>query len=243
MNKKNTSKNILIVGGGSGIGRAIALSLSKSDHNVVIAGRRKDKLEDVALESTGRIIQKQVDLTDRKSVSNLFDWFDKAVGKIEILINAAGINIPNRTISSITSEEWDKVININLTGSFNCLKETLSRMRIRKSGLIILINSVAGKRAVPLAGVAYNASKFGMHALAVSASEEEKGNGIRITNIYPGEVNTPILDERLSPPSTEYREKILQPQDIAKVVSTIVELPERAHIPELIIKPSSQSFV
>jgi NADP-dependent 3-hydroxy acid dehydrogenase YdfG len=140
-------------------------------------------------------------------------------------------------------EEWDKVININLTGAYNCVKEALERMRPRKDGLVIFINSVAGRRAVPLAGVAYNASKFGMSALGISVGEEERENGIRITNIYPGEVNTAILDERLVPPTPEHRASILQPEDIAEVVSTVVNLPARAHVPELVIKPSKQSFV
>ena len=96
---------------------------------------------------------------------------------------------------------------------------------------------------MPLAGVAYNASKFGMSALGISVGEEERENGIRITNIYPGEVNTAILDERLVPPTPEHRASILQPEDIAEVVSTVVNLPARAHVPELVIKPSKQSFV
>ena len=146
-------------------------------------------------------------------------------------------------MEELDPEEWDRVIKINLTGAYNCMKEALDRMRPRKSGLIILINSVAGRRAIPLAGVAYNASKFGMSALGISVGEEERENGIRITNIYPGEVNTPILEERNVPPTQEHRASILQPEDIADVVSTVVHLPERAHVPELVIKPSRQSFV
>jgi NADP-dependent 3-hydroxy acid dehydrogenase YdfG len=116
-------------------------------------------------------------------------------------------------------------------------------MRLQKQGLIILLNSVAGRRSVPLAGIGYNASKFGMSGLGVGVAEEEKENGIRITNIYPGEVNTPILDNRKIPPTQDHRESILQPEDIASVVMHICGLPERAHIPEIVIKPVKQSFV
>ena len=237
------SKNILVIGGGSGMGREIALTLSKQGHRICIAGRREDKLDEVSTESGEGIKTCSVDVTDRNSVAELFFWFDQKMGDLDILINAAGINIAKRTMLQLEPEEWDKVININLTGAYNCLNEALSRMRLRKAGLVIFINSVAGRRAVPLAGVAYNASKFGMSALGISVGEEERKNGIRITNIYPGEVNTAILDERLVPPTPEHRASILQPEDIAEVVSTVVNLPTRAHIPELVIKPSKQSFV
>jgi NADP-dependent 3-hydroxy acid dehydrogenase YdfG len=237
------SKNILVIGGGSGMGREIALTLSKQGHRISIAGRREDKLKEVSTESEESIKTCSVDVTDRNSVAELFTWFDQEMGDLDILINAAGINIAKRTMLQLEPEEWDKVININLTGAYNCVNEALNRMRPRKDGLVIFINSVAGRRAVPLAGVAYNASKFGMSALGISVGEEERENGIRITNIYPGEVNTAILDERLVPPTPEHRASILQPEDIAEVVSTVVNLPARAHVPELVIKPSKQSFV
>lgn len=236
-------KKILIIGGGSGMGRAIAHKLAKEKAIISIAGRRKDNLLAVAKQCEHEITICPTDVTDRKSVAELFSWFDHEVGEIDVLINAAGINIANRSMEELDPEEWDRVIKINLTGAYNCMKEALDRMRPRKSGLIILINSVAGRRAIPLAGVAYNASKFGMSALGISVGEEERENGIRITNIYPGEVNTPILEERNVPPTPEHRASILQPEDIADVVSTVVRLPDRAHVPELVIKPSRQAFV
>jgi NADP-dependent 3-hydroxy acid dehydrogenase YdfG len=240
---KNHRKKILIIGGGSGMGRAIAQKLANENAFVSIAGRRRENLLEVAKQCKHEIKICPTDVTDRKSVAKLFSWFEHEVGEIDVLINAAGINIANRSMEELDSEEWDRVIKINLTGAYNCIKEALDRMRPRKSGLIILINSVAGRRAIPLAGVAYNASKFGMSALGISVGEEERENGIRITNIYPGEVNTPILEERNVPPTPEHRASILQPEDIADVVSTVVHLPERAHVPELVIKPSRQSFV
>lgn len=236
-------KKILVIGGGTGMGRDIALKLKDEGAEVAISGRRVEKISEVSELSDSKIKFHPVDVTDRTSVATLFTWFKQNVGKLDVLINAAGVNIANRTIKNLDPHEWDKLIQINLTGAYNCMREALNQMRINKSGLIISINSVAGKRAIPLAGVAYNASKFGMSALGVSVGEEERENGIRVTNIYPGEVNTPILDERLNPPSAEHRESILQPSDIAEVVATVVRLPERAHVPELVIKPSQQSFV
>ncbi len=240
---KIAEENILVIGGGTGMGKAVAIKLSQDGFNVAISGRRAEKLRETVDKSELKIKSHTVDVVDRISVAQLFTWFEKNIGKLDILINAAGINTANRTIENLDPNQWDNLVQTNLTGAYNCVREGLEKMRPQKSGLIILINSVAGKRAIPLAGVAYNASKFGMSALGISVGEEERENGIRITNIYPGEVNTPILEQRTNPPSTEYREKILQPNDIAEVVSTIVKLPARANIPELVIKPSKQSFV
>lgn len=238
-------KNILLIGGGSGMGKASAIALSQFGAKVVIAGRKKNNLDSTKLESQSpeNILAKESDVTDRRSLDELFSWFDKEVGNLDCLINAAGINVAMRSMQELDPEDWDRLININLTGSYNVLRSGLELMRPQKKGLIILINSVAGKRSVPLGGIGYNASKFGLTGLGLGLAEEEKNNGIRITNLYPGEVNTPILDERKEPPGQEHRDRILQPEDIASVIVEICNLPERVHIPELVIKPAKQSFV
>jgi NADP-dependent 3-hydroxy acid dehydrogenase YdfG len=146
-------------------------------------------------------------------------------------------------MEELSPEDWDRLIQINLTGSYNVLRLALKRMRPQKKGLIVLINSVAGKRSVPLAGIGYNASKFGMSGLGIGVAEEERNNGIRISNLYPGEVNTPILENRKEPPGEEHRQSILQAEDVASVILHLCQLPERVHIPELVIKPTLQSFV
>ena len=226
------------------MGQAIALILAQSGAKVAIAGRKMQSLKNTANKyNQNEILCKQADVTDRDSIKELFQWFDKTLGKIDCLIHAAGINVVMRSMKELSPENWDKLIEINLTGSFNVMHFVLERMRVQKNGLIILINSVAGKRSVPLAGIGYNASKFGMSGLGVGVAEEEKDNGIRITNLYPGEVNTPILENRKNPPSQEHKESILQPEDIASVVLEICGLPDRVHIPELVIKPARQSFV
>mgnify|MGYP001245106552 CR=1 FL=1 len=238
-------KNILLIGGGSGMGKASAIALSQFGAKVVIAGRKKKNLESTKLDSklSENILLKESDVTNRRSLDELFSWFEKEVGILDYLINAAGINVSKRSMQELDPEDWDQLININLTGSYNVLRSGLELMRAKKKGLIILINSVAGKRSVPLAGIGYNASKFGLTGLGMGLADEEKNNGIRITNLYPGEVNTPILNQRKEPPSKEHRERILQPEDIASVIVEICNLPERVHIPELVIKPAKQSFV
>ena len=238
-------KNVLLTGGGSGMGQATALALAKNGANVAIAGRNKENLNaTVSLaQATEKISAKEADVTDRNSLENLFQWFDAEFGRLDYLVHAAGINVAMRSMEELSPDDWDRLIQINLTGSYNVLRLTLSRMRPQKKGLIVLINSVAGKRSVPLAGIGYNASKFGMSGLGIGVAEEERNNGIRISNLYPGEVNTPILENRKRPPGEEHRQSILQAEDVASVILHLFQLPERVHIPELVVKPTLQSFV
>jgi len=245
MTENLKGKNVLLTGGGSGMGKATALALAKNGANVAIAGRNKENLASTVslAQATEKISAKEADVTDRNSLEDLFQWFDVEFGTLDYLVHAAGINVAMRSMEELSPDDWDRLIQINLTGSYNVLRLTLNRMRPLKKGLIVLINSVAGKRSVPLAGIGYNASKFGMSGLGIGVAEEERNNGIRISNLYPGEVNTPILENRKEPPGEEHRQSILQAEDVASVILHLCQLPERVHIPELVIKPTLQSFV
>ena len=227
------------------MGKATALALAKNGANVAIAGRNKKNLASTVslAQATEKISAKEADVTDRNSLEDLFQWFDVEFGTLDYLVHAAGINVAMRSMEELSPDDWDRLIQINLTGSYNVLRLTLNRMRPLKKGLIVLINSVAGKRSVPLAGIGYNASKFGMSGLGIGVAEEERNNGIRISNLYPGEVNTPILENRKEPPGEEHRQSILQAEDVASVILHLCQLPERVHIPELVVKPTLQSFV
>ena len=227
------------------MGAASALTLAGAGAKVAIAGRRAEKLKKVVADAPDdSVIRcKTADVADRESLASLYSWFDVEMGALDILVNAAGINVPKRSVTELSTDDWDNVLKVNLTGAFDCLRLALERMRPKKDGLVVMLNSVSGKRSNPLGGVAYNASKFGMTALGSCVGEEERENGIRITNVFPGEVNTPILDQRPVPPSPEHRAGILQPEDIAKAILTLAELPPRAHVPELVIKPASQSYL
>jgi NADP-dependent 3-hydroxy acid dehydrogenase YdfG len=210
-----------------------------------VAGRRADALETTCqdYDGPGTLLAHAVDVTDRASVGQLVDWFQEAIGPIDIFVNAAGINIPNRTMAEMRPEQWDEVLTINATGAYNCLAAVLPQMRERQSGTIIQISSIAGKRALSLAGVAYCASKFAMTALGTAVAQEEAEHGIRITNIYPGEVDTPLLARRPAPPTPEHLARILKPQDVAELVVTICALPPQAHVPEVVIKPLGQLYL
>jgi NADP-dependent 3-hydroxy acid dehydrogenase YdfG len=241
---KLAGKTALVTGGGTGIGAGCALALAREGCHVAIAGRRVDKLAELArgFDGTPAIKTHVVDVADRKSVAELFRWAEHELGRIDVLVNSAGINIPKRSMQDLSPEDWDKVMAVNATGAYNCIREALPKMRERRDGLIVNINSTSGVRAGLLGGVAYSASKFAMAALGITVAQEVRELGVRITNIYPGEVETPILDHRPVPVSAEQRAKILQPEDIAAVLVTIASLPPRANVSEIVIKPTTQPF-
>ena len=237
-----TGKTAAIVGGGTGIGSGIALAFSNAGAKVIIGGRREAKLNEVAEQARNRILTRQIDATDRDSVAAFFEHAFTELSQIDVLVNAAGMNIRTRKMCDMTPEQWDELLQVNLTSAYNTMYSVLPHMRERGDGLIINISSVAGKRALSLGGIAYCASKFGMTALGTAAGNEESSNGIRITNVYPGEVETPILDQRPEPVSADRRAKMLQPEDIGALAVTIASLPPRAHVPEIVVKPTVQEY-
>ena len=237
-------KTAVVTGGGSGIGLAIARALAAASCRVAIGGRREGLLRQAVEEWPGEpaMIYHTVDVTDRKSVSQFFDWANDRFGTVDILVNSAGMNIAKRTMAEMTPQQWDEMMAANATGAYNCMHAVLPLMRSRRNGLIMNISSIAGKRASSPAGIAYSASKFAMTALGTAVALEEAPRGIRVTNIYPGEVNTPILDSRPNPVSEEHKASILQPEDIGPLVVAIALLPPRAHVPEIVIKPTMQEY-
>ena len=237
-------KTAIVTGGGSGIGAATAVALAEHGAQVLVTGRTESRLQAVVQSGpdANPIRCQTCDVADRDSVRDVFAWARAELGPVDILVNSAGINIPNRGLRELTPEDWDRVLQINTTGSFNCMWQVLPDMRQRQEGLIVNIASIAGCRASLLGGVAYSASKFAMAGLGLTAGLEERAQGIRVTTIYPGEVETPILDQRPTPVTAEHRGRILQPEDVAAAVLLVALLPPRAHIPELVIKPTSAAY-
>ena len=238
-------RTALITGGGSGIGRAVAHAFLAEGCRVAIAGRTEAKLREVN-EEAGRspnLCFRACDVANAEAVKQLVQWATQQLGRIDILVNNAGLNIQKRGVRDLTVESWQQLLRANLDGAFYCIHAVLPQMLERRDGVIINISSIAGKRANPLGGGAYAASKFGMSALSHCLGAEEKDSGIRCSVIYPGEVDTPILESRPQPVTPEQRARILQPEDVAEAVLFVATLPPRVSVPELIIKPTSQVFV
>jgi NADP-dependent 3-hydroxy acid dehydrogenase YdfG len=238
-------KIALVTGGGSGIGLAVARAFLQEGARVAIAGRDEKKLQDAArgLEGGERVMYHAADLTEPVHVQALVQGVTKKLGSVDILVNNAGLNIKERAFRELTPERWQLLVRGNLDSAFYCTRAVLPDMLRRRDGLIINISSTSGKRAGPLGGAAYSAAKFGMAAMGICVAAEEINSGIRVSNIFPGEVDTPILINRPTPVSDEHRARILKPEDIAAGVLFVATLPPHVSVPELVIKPTTQMYI
>jgi NADP-dependent 3-hydroxy acid dehydrogenase YdfG len=237
-------KVAIITGAGSGIGASIARHFVGAGAQIVITGRSAEKL-DAARELTGvseRVRTFVMDVADRGQVHELIEQTMRDYGRIDMLVNNAGVNIAERSLPQLAAEDWDELLAINATGAFNMIQAVLPVMRAQRDGLIISISSISGIRPSALGGAAYSAAKHAMTALTRVVGLEEAANGIRATTISPGEVDTPLLTRRPTPVSAERRAQILQPDDVAAAALFVASLPPRACVPELVITPTVIPF-
>ena len=234
------TKTAVITGSGSGVGRAIAVRLADEGWDLALIGRTQTRLgETIALcrKSTNRIRAYTCDVGDAASVAIAAGQILGDFPRVDAVINAAGENIPNRSLEVLSAADFERVIRTNLNGSFLTIREFLPRMRSQGSGTVINIVSDVGLAANPKAGTAYVASKFGQGALIQSINQEEQVHGIRACAIFPGDINTPLLDKRSKPPPVEARKEMLQPEDLAECVSLVLNLPSRAVVEQIVMRP------
>jgi NADP-dependent 3-hydroxy acid dehydrogenase YdfG len=236
-----TGKIAWITGAGSGIGLAGAKALAEAGATVILSGRRKETLEPEAEKLRIRGYKAEVevlDVSDKKAVKACVAGIASRHGGVDILVNSAGLNTPNRYWKNQTPEGWDDVVRINLDGSFYTVHAVLPGMRARKGGLVINISSWAGVFHPKLTGAAYNASKHAVVAMTETINMEECVNGIRACSICPAEVATPILEKRPVPPSAEDRAKMLQPEDLGATIRFVAEMPPHVCLNQIVISPT-----
>lgn len=228
---------VVITGAGSGVGRAIALKFAHEGWRVALVGRRVEPLEaTAALAEPGareNLVVVRCDVSQASAVEAMRDDVLERCGDVDVLVNSAGINVPERGFRVLSVDDWRMVLATNLDGAFYCVRAFLPRMRERRTGTIININSDVGKLARDLAGAAYVASKFGLRGLTQQINAEERGNGIRACSICPRDVNTPLLDKRPSPPPDEVRAGMIQPEDLAECAWLVATLPSRVVLDEI----------
>ena len=233
-----------ITGGGSGIGLAGAIELVKVGAHVVISGRNAatNAAALAQLQALGSAEAVLLDVADKHAVKAVAQQILATHGRIDILVNSAGINATQRNLEVLSNESWDDVVNINLNGLFYCLHAVLPTMRAQGDGLIVNVSSWAGLYPSKLTGAAYNTTKRAVLALTESINIEECGHGIRATSLLPGEVATPILNKRPVPPSQEARARMVQPEDMGRAILFLAQMPARACINELVISPTHNRF-
>jgi len=229
-----------ITGGGSGIGLAGAIELAKAGAKIVISGRSAATLKEAAKKVEAETIA--LDVSRKEQVQKAAREILKRHRKIDILVNSAGINLPQRSFRNVSVDGWDQIVAVNLSGMFYCVHAVLPGMRERRDGLIINVSSWAGRYASTLTGPGYNATKHAVIALTESINMEECANGIRATSLLPGEAATPLLEKRPVPPPPEVRAKMLQPEDLGRTIAFIAMLPPRACVNEIILTPTWNRF-
>ena len=227
---------VVVTGAGSGVGRAVAIKFAAEGWQVALIGRRAEALEETAAlagAADGRVAAFPCDVSSPDAVATMGAAVLERFGDVDVLVNSAGMNVPQRSFKSLSTDDWHRVIATNLHGAYYCVQAFLPGMRRRETGTIININSDAGQMAREVSGPAYVSSKFGLRGLTQQINAEERTHGVRACSICPRDVNTPLLDKRLQPPPPEVRARMLQPEDLAACVWLVATLPSRVVLDEI----------
>jgi NAD(P)-dependent dehydrogenase (short-subunit alcohol dehydrogenase family) len=240
-NQRHDGKAAVVTGAGRGIGRGVSLALAATGVRVLLAARSEREIEGVAREirdAGGQALAVPADVSREEDVVRLFERADETFGSLDVLVNNAGIGAFGPA-ERMTAEEFDRVVAVNLRGTFLCAREALRRMKPRRQGTIINVSSVVGFKGYANQA-AYTATKHAVMGLTKSLAVEAKADGIRVCAILPGGTDTDLLAE--ARPDLE-REELLHPGDIGEIVLFMLSLPERAAIDEIYIRRrTSQPF-
>jgi NADP-dependent 3-hydroxy acid dehydrogenase YdfG len=235
-------KTAIVTGASSGVGRATAIALATAGWEVALLARRGDALQktiDLApADARARMHPHSCDIANKVAVEAVAAAILQQFGnRLDALVNAAGTNIPRRSLAEMTEERFREVFDVNLTGALNTIQAVLPTMRRQQGGTIINVNSIAGQNASVLSGASYVMSKFALAGLTQSINAEEARHNIRACSIFPGDINSELLEKRPTPPPQDVRGKMLQPEDLADCIMLVLNLPPRAVVEELRIVP------
>ena len=239
-------KVIIITGASSGIGQAAALSLAEKGAMVVLGARRQDKLEQVTSQieaAGGQAIYAVTDVTRLKDLENLVELARKTYGKLDVIINNAGI-APLSLLEELRVEEWDNMIDVNIKGVLYGIAAVLPVFRAQGFGHIINTASTAGIIINPLSAV-YSGTKFAVRAIS-EGLRKEAGANLRVTLITPGIVNTNLVDTITDPGMktqiADAMDKIgISPDAIAQAMAYAISQPANVDVSEIIIRPAAQA--
>jgi short-subunit dehydrogenase len=234
--KMDDNKLAIITGAGRGIGSAVAIGLAKDGYRVVLIGRKKETLYKVygSIKDTNKEIPDPIilpiDITDYKKIGIEITRINKKYGNIDILVNSAAIFITGSLSASIS--DYRKIVETNLIAQYSILQKVIEIMKEQKSGYIFNIASRAGKYGFPDGGI-YGSTKFALIGLAESLYRELATQGIRITSLCPGWVNTEMAKEAGTP---LLNEEMIQPNDILNTIRYLLNLSPNVCIKEVILE-------
>jgi NADP-dependent 3-hydroxy acid dehydrogenase YdfG len=229
-----------VTGAGSGIGEAAAIALAGEGATVILTGRRREPLEDVArrINQTGEAHVQPADLTDAAQVGTVAKYIKDTFGRLDILVNNAGVNILDRNWDKLTPEGIDTLLQGNLTAALYCVQAVLPMMRAQQDGVLIHTASMAGRFIGGVSGPIYTVAKHGIVAMSHGLNMQECIHGIRSTVFLPGEVATPILDKRPNPVPPDVRARMVQPADCGDLIRYIACLPRHVVMNEVHLAPT-----
>jgi NADP-dependent 3-hydroxy acid dehydrogenase YdfG len=237
---KLAGKIAWITGAGSGIGEAAAVALAEEGAIVILTGRTREKLENVArrINQTGTAHVQPADLTQSGLVGDVAAWIKETFGRLDILVNNAGVNILDRHWDKLTPAGIDTLVQGNLMAALYCVQAVLPMMRAQQDGLLIHTASMAGRFIGGVSGPIYTVAKHGIVAMSHGLNMQECIHGIRSTVFLPGEVATPILDQRPNPVPPEVRARMVQSADCGDLIRYIACLPRHVVMNEVHLAPT-----
>lgn len=233
-------KVAIVAGASSGMGAATARLFAARGAAVVLGARSEDALQTVADEiqaAGGNALAVPTDATNGVAAQALVDAAVERHGTVDVLVNSVGTNLKQRALTVLDPADWEMMLTVNVSAAFNLTRAVLPQLRAQGQGLIIHYSSGAVQRP-DVSGVAYQAAKHGVAGLAYGTMEEEKENGVRVTVIFPGLCNTPLVEKRPTPTPPEVLAKALEPEDVAQAALLVASLPERAYVPDMRLLPS-----
>ncbi|TDC00099.1 SDR family oxidoreductase [Nonomuraea longispora] len=237
-------KIVLITGASSGIGQATALRLAADGHHVVIGARRTDRLDDLAArikEGGGTADVHRLDVTDRRDVAAFADTAAKQHGRIDVIVNNAGV-MPLSRLDSLLVEQWDRMIDVNVRGLLYGIAAALPHFQRQGSGHFVTVASVGAHEVVPT-GAVYCATKYAAWAIT-EGLRQELDPSVRVTTVSPGVVESELADTITEPGAQEamrtYRANTIPPSAIADAIAYAVGQPPEVDVNELVIRPARQ---
>lgn len=241
----------VVTGAGRGIGRAVATTLAELGAHLVLCGRSRESLEQTSAaiaksgaqsseNASAKTSVVECDITNLRSVESLARGIEKTFGRLDVLVNNAGIGGAGGPLHLLQPDNWDSILNTNLRGAYYCIHSLAPLMIKACSGHIVNISSLAGKNPLPN-GAAYAASKWGLNGLTYSVAEELRPYNIRVSVICPGSTNTDF-DQHPSGSSGKKSsaEKMLQAADVARVVAMIVTQSPQSFASEVLLRPTQK---
>lgn len=230
-----------VTGAGTGIGLAGAEALAADGWTVVLSGRREDVLQEACaaiMARSGRAEPQALDVASSTAAEEGARAILARHGRIDLLVNAAGINVQARSWADCSAADWDRVLDINLKGTVHTMRAVLPAMRAAGAGTVINVASWAGRFVSAMPGAAYTTSKTAVAALTHEFNVEQFRHGLRACCLLPAEVATPILLQRPVPPSPEDMARMLQPEDLGRTIAFVAGMPAHVCVNEVLISPT-----